>query len=226
MATVLPQRLAAPVSRRALEIRAHALAGHTVAELADALGVALPGASRRAKGFVGQLVERALGADPQARERPDFPELGVELKTIPVDAQNRPCASTFVCSIVMAQADAAEWEHATLAKRLACVLFVPVHQRQGQGLGARVFGRAKLWIPRPETALQLRADWEDLMGAIGSGRGDTLTAREGQYVQVRPKAANARVRTLGPSLDGVQSMLPLGFYLRPAFTRQIFAEVV
>lgn len=220
------QRLAAPVSRRALEVRAQALAGHQVAALAQALGVALPHNSVRGKGFVGQLVERALGADPQARERPDFPELGVELKTIPVDAQGRPCASTFVCSIAMAQADAAEWEHATLRQRLSCVLFMPVHQPKGAPLGARILGQAKLWTPKPQTTAQLRADWEDLMGAIGAGRGDTLTAREGRYVQVRPKAAHARVRTLGPSVDGVQSMLPLGFYLRPAFTREIFAGTV
>lgn len=228
MASDLSQRLAAPVSRRALEVRAHALAGHKVSALALALGIPLPPTSVHGKGFVGQLVERALGADPQARERPDFPELGVELKTIPVDAKGRPNASTFVCSIAMAQADAAEWEDATLRKRLACVLFVPVHQPADKQapLGERVLGQARLWTPAPETEAQLRADWEDLMGAIGAGRGDTLTAREGRYVQVRPKAANARVRTLGPSVDGVQSMLPLGFYLRPTFTRAIFLGTV
>lgn len=226
MASDLSQRLAPPVSRRALQVRAHALAGHSIADLAAALGVPLPPTSLRGKGFVGQLVERALGADPQARERPDFPDLGVELKTIPVDGQGRPCASTFVCSIAMAKADAAEWEEATLHKRLACVLFMPVHTPSNAALGARVLGRAKLWTPSPETQVQLRADWEDLIGAIGAGRGDTLTAREGHYVQVRPKAAHARVRTLGPSPDGVQSMLPLGFYLRPSFTRAIFAGEV
>ena len=80
------------------------------------------------------------------------------------------------------------------------------------------------WTPSPAVAAGLQADWEDLMGAIGAGRGGSLSAREGRWLQVRPKAAHAGVRTLGPSADGVAQMLPLGFYLRPTFTRQIFAE--
>lgn len=222
MATTLPQRLPAPASRRELAVRAAALKGHTVAELARALHLAVPPTSVRGKGFVGQLVELALGADPQARERPDFPALGVELKTIPVDAHGRPTASTFVCSIAMAAADRAEWATSTVAQRLACVLFVPVLPGATGDIGARAFGEARLWTPDAATSAALRDDWEDLMGAIGAGRGGSLTAREGQWLQVRPKAAHAQVRTLGPSPDGVAAMLPLGFYLRPAFTRRIF----
>jgi DNA mismatch repair protein MutH len=220
-----PNRLPAPVSRRALEVRAAALAGHTVAELAAALNAAVPANSRHAKGFVGQLVEHALGADPQARERPDFPDLGVELKTIPTDADGRPVASTFVCSIAMADADRAEWASSIVRHRLACVLFVPVLARPGEPIGERKLGTARLWTPSAAVIAGLRADWEDLIGAIGAGRGGSLTAREGRWLQVRPKAAHAGVRTLGPSSDGVARMLPLGFYLRPTFTRQIFAGV-
>src|SRR4051794_34533200 len=114
-----PQRQPPPESRRELEIRAAALAGCRVQALAEALRLPLPASHLRGKGFVGQLAERALGADPLAGERPDFPDLGVELKTLPVDARGRPVESTFVCSIDMGRADREEWDTSRLRLRLA-----------------------------------------------------------------------------------------------------------
>lgn len=220
-ATVL--RRPAPRGARELELRAQALRGHSVADLAQALGASLPATSPRGKGFVGQLVECALGADPCAGSRPDFPELGVELKTIPVNAQGLPLESTFCCSIHMASADQQTWESSRLRRRMAHVLWVPVHAQRGVPVGERRFGLARLWQPSAAQAALLKADWEDLMGAIGSGRGGTLTAREGRVLQVRPKAAHAQVKTLGPGPEGPQSLLPLGFYLRTQFTAELIA---
>ena len=71
-----------PKSLAELKIRAEALAGRSVRELATGLGFVVPEDNVRSKGFVGQLVEYALGADPSAGELPDFTGLEVELKTI------------------------------------------------------------------------------------------------------------------------------------------------
>jgi DNA mismatch repair protein MutH len=199
-------------------VRAQALAGCQVGELAAALGVPLPEQPRRAKGFVGQLVELALGADPLAYTRPDFPDLGVELKTLPVNACGVPSESTFCCSIAMADAAHAHWESARLRHRLGCVLWLPVHSAAVAQLCERRFGRALLWEPSDAQWQQLRADWEELMGSIGAGLGGQLSARIGVILQVRPKAAHAQVRCVGEGPDGLQSLLPLAFYLRRSFT--------
>jgi DNA mismatch repair protein MutH len=211
----MTQRRPPPATPRELEIRAEALTGHTVGEVAAALGVPLPRDPRRAKGFVGGLLERALGADPAAGEGPDFPALGIELKSIPLGARGRPAESTFVCSIRMSDADEQGRESSRLRRRLARVLFVPVDAARLAPLAARRFGAPSFWTPDAREEAALRADWEDLMGAIGAGRGGTLSAREGRVLQVRPKAASSAVRTLGP---GAEQTLPLGFYLRASFT--------
>ena len=216
-----PIRRPAPHSCRELELRAAALRDRTVAEVAQALHVPIPASSRQGKGFVGQLVERALGADPMAGAAPDFSTLGVELKTVPVDARGVPVETTFCCSIAMAHADQERWETSRLRRRLAHVLWMPVTAARLASLPDRRFGAARLWQPDADEEALLRADWEDLMGAIGAGRAGTLTAREGQVLQVRPKAAHAQARTLAPAVDGVSLTLPLGFYLRTQFTTHI-----
>ncbi len=201
-------------------VRAKALKGHSVGELARGLGVMVPEENRRAKGFVGQLVELALGADPDAGDLPDFPDLGVELKTIPFSKTGKPAESTFCCSVTMAHADREIWEESRLRLRLRRVLWVPVDGSKVAELGERRFHEPLLWVPDVDQEELLRADWEDLMGAIGAG--GNPGARVGQLLQIRPKAANSSVRTLGPSEDGSALTLPLGFYLRPTFTGSLF----
>jgi len=203
-------------------VRAAALEGRSIGEIAAALGTPLPLEPRRAKGFVGTLLERALGADAAAGDGPDFASLAIELKSLPVRG-GRPAESTFVCSIRMATADDETWATSRLRRRLARVLFLPVDAASVAPLPERRVAAAVLWSPSPADEALLRGDWEDLMGAIGAGRGGTLTAREGRVLQVRPKAATARVRTVAVGVDGPERTLPLGFYLRATFTGAILA---
>ena len=122
-ALVQPPR---PRSETELVIRARALAGRTIGEVAAELGLPCPLDLRRAKGFVGGLIERVLGADAGPRALPDFSALGVELKTLPVDAQGRPVESTFVCTIPLTEVANLEWEDSPVLRKLRRVLWVPV----------------------------------------------------------------------------------------------------
>jgi len=209
-----------------LRVRAEALAGRTVGEIARALGVTIDGEPLRNKGRVGELIERALGASAGSAATPDFPHLGVELKTVPVDERGAPRESTFVCSIRLDEADRASWERSAAQSKLAHVLFVPVEAAVGTALGERRVGRARFFRPTAAQEAVLRADFEDLVGRIGAGGADALTAREGRWLQVRPKAADGSVRTLAPAGDDglLVETGPRGFYLRRRFVAAILVD--
>ncbi|MEZ0310582.1 MAG: MutH/Sau3AI family endonuclease [Myxococcota bacterium] len=210
-----------PTSERELMIRADALAGHSVAEIAAGMGWPLPPDARRAKGFVGQLIEATLGSSPEAGELPDFLTLGIELKTIPLAPDGRPSESTFCCSIDMDSVDRELWETSRLRKRLARVLWVPVTAARFAPLPERRLGKPVIWSPSAEEDTTLRHDWESIAGVIGAG--GSVTAHVGAALQARPKAASSKVRTLGLAEDGLVRRLPLGFYLRTSFTASIVA---
>jgi DNA mismatch repair protein MutH len=210
-----------PRTETELVLRAEALAGRSLAEIARAHGVSLAGGGVRTKGKFGAAIERALGASAGSAARPDFPEIGVELKTIPLDEAGRARESTYVCTLPLADADRAEWATSWVRAKLACVLWVPI---LGEGADRRV-GRALLWRPTRAQEAALAADFDDIMGLVGVGRIEDLTARVGRYLQARPKAAHARVRTVawGPE-DERTTALPRGFYLRARFTQAILAD--
>ncbi len=211
-----------PRDEAELIARAAGLAGLTLAELATSFALPVPLDLRRAKGFVGGLLERALGASAGSRAVPDFPELHIELKTLPVDRSGSPVESTFVCTIPVTEIGQVEWEDSRVRRKLSKVLWVPVEGERVIAVGERRIGQALLYELTPEDESVLRADWEELAGYIGRGHVEALTGHLGKVLQIRPKAAHSRARRVGFDADGAPfAALPKGFYLRPSFTRNL-----
>ncbi len=70
-----------------------------------------------------------------------------------------------------------------------------------------------LWSPNEEEDRQLREDWEELMDMIVLGQVERITARHGEYLQIRPKAANAKALTEAIGARGERILtLPRSFF--------------
>lgn len=215
-------RLPPPRDETELVERARGWAGCTLAELAAATGDALPADARHAKGLVGQLVERVLGASAGTRATPDFDRLGIELKTIPVGPRGRPRESTFVCSLPLQQAADLEWETSPVRAKLGRVLWVPVEHAEGVAFGGRRLGAPLLWSPTGAEERVLREDWEEIVGRVGHGQAEAVSAHVGRALQLRPKAAHGAERRRAPEADGAWVLtVPRGFYLRARFTETV-----
>jgi DNA mismatch repair protein MutH len=212
----------APTSEAELLERALGLAGRQLGSLADDLGIASPPNLLHAKGWAGQLLERTLGATAASRAQPDFEAIGVELKTLPVDARGRPCESTFVCTIPLRVIGDEQFVHSRVWSKLRRVLWVPIQGDREIAPARRCIGHPLLWSPSAEESADLRCDWEEIAGRIGGGDVELLTGHVGRYLQVRPKARNASARRGGVDRDGAYvETLPRGFYLRARFTARI-----
>src|SRR5262245_21834048 len=107
----------------AILAHARALVGVTLAELADGLGLPVPVGNVRTKGWAGQIIERELGAGEGGRRGPDFAELGLELKTVPVGPSGAPLESTAVCHIDPTAIAGESWDSSYARRKLARVLF-------------------------------------------------------------------------------------------------------
>ena len=219
-----PSTPPAPQSEAELCERAHALAGMTLGALAERLAVPCPPDLRGHKGWIGNLMERALGADAGSRDEPDFAALGIELKTLPVNRHGRPVETTFVCTIPLSHVHETPWESSRVRRKLAHVLGVPVEGERVIPLAERRIGSALSWRMDATSEAKLRADWEELAGLIGRGAVEEISGRLGRYLQVRPKARDGSVRKRAIDAEGeLIETLPRGFYLRTQFTAQILA---
>lgn len=215
-----------PQTEDELMLRCQHLSGKTLGMLAAELAVIVPDNLLRHKGWVGNLLELYLGAEAGNKAEPDFVGLGIEMKTLPLNALGQPKESTYVCTVSMNQTGELSWQDSWIRRKLAHVLWVPVEADSGIPLAERYVGNAWLWQLNEEQDAILKRDWEELMDRIVLGEQSEITAKEGEYLQIRPKAANSKVLVNGISSSGSNERInPKGFYLRAVFTRQLLEQV-
>lgn len=211
-----------PQTLEQLLAQAQSIAGLTFGELADELHIPVPIDLKRDKGWVGMLLETALGATAGSKAEQDFSHLGVELKTLPINAEGYPLETTFVSLAPLVQNSGVKWENSHVRHKLSCVLWMPIEGSRHIPLRERHIGAPIFWKPTTEQERQLKQDWEELMDLIVLGKLEQITARIGEVMQLRPKGANSRAVTKGIGKNGeIIDTLPLGFYLRKEFTAQI-----
>lgn len=210
-----------PKSIICLEQRAQAIAGKTLGQLAEELSETVPSDLLRAKGWVGQLLEKALGATAGNRDIPDFPELGIELKTLPINEQGKPQESTYLCHVTLPLEEINFFQSRAWSK-LANVLWVPIQTLPHQPIKERLIGTPLFWSPSKTITQILKTDWDELTERMRLGYYENLSAHQGVYLQLRPKAANSQVLIQVTNHMGQAiSIVPRGFYLRADLTLHI-----
>ncbi|MDU4842258.1 MAG: DNA mismatch repair endonuclease MutH [Leclercia adecarboxylata] len=214
-----------PATEAALLQQAQRLAGYSLGELAALAGLPIPPDLKRDKGWTGILLELWLGASAGSKPEQDFAALGVELKTIPIDSLGRPLETTFVCVAPLTGNTGITWESSHVRNKLKRVLWIPVEGDRAIPLAARRVGAPLIWSPDEEEDRQLRLDWEELMDMIVLGQVERITARHGEVLQLRPKAANSKALTEAIGAHGEPILtLPRGFYLKKNFTGALLAR--
>lgn len=211
-----------PRTEAELLARCAELEGLSFAQLSMRLGFYIPEHTAQRKGWLGQAIEVALGTDAGNQALPDFQTLGIELKTLPLALNGKPTESTFVTTIPLLTIHQQQWANSQCYSKLKRILWIPIEGDTSIPYEHRRIGRGFLWSPNAQQEAILAADWNYLTLQIATGQLETLDARAGDYLQVRPKAANGKSLCFGFDAQGnkVQT-LPRGFYLRSSFTAQI-----
>jgi DNA mismatch repair protein MutH len=202
--------------------RCKGLSGLSFAQLALSLNLSIPTNPNQRKGWIGQAIEQALGADALNKAGPDFQHLAIELKTLPLAHTGKPTESTFITSIPLLTIHQQTWETSQCYAKLRRVLWIPIEGDTDIPYTQRRIGQGFLWSPNKEQEQILADDWNYLTLQVSTGYLETLDGRCGEYLQVRPKAADGKALCYGFDCEGNKvKTLPRGFYLRSCFTEKI-----
>jgi DNA mismatch repair protein MutH len=214
-----------PCSEQQLLSRAQSLAGLTLEQVASDLNLSVPESLRHNKGWIGNLLELALGATAGSKPQQDFPELGIELKSIPIDASGKPLETTYVCITPLTGIDGLTWSQSNIYNKLRKVLWIPILSEKSLNIAERQVGSPFIWQPDAIERQLMQQDWEEIMELIALGQITSITAKIGQVLQLRPKGANSKALTPAIGNNGEPIMtLPRGFYLKIPFTHQILTK--
>lgn len=205
--------------------KAQALAGLTLGALAQRLDCDLPQHLLQHKGRIGHILELALGAQAGSLAAPDFPALGVELKTIPVNQAGKPYESTYITVVPLPPKLGETFEQSLVYRKLAKVLWIPILAEPTLPIAERVIGWPYLWQPSAADWAVLSRDWDEFQDRIVHGHLASIDGRLGDYLQIRPKAAHARSLTTHIDADGsLGATLPRGYYLRAKVTEAVLSR--
>lgn len=206
--------------------RAYRIAGLPIALIAERLQKNVPQQLITNKGWLGQLLEHYLGASAASLAMPDFPHLGVELKTLPLSPEGIPLESTYISTVSLFHTVGAVWDESVVWKKLQRVLWIPIIGSRDTPIGERIIGNTFLWEPSIAHAGILKNDWEEHMEKISVGLLEQIKSSDGMYLQIRPKAADSHVLCATFDDQGAPAQtLPRGFYLRTRFTQEILNDV-
>jgi DNA mismatch repair protein MutH len=213
---------ATPKTESELIERCTYITGFSFAQLGLSLNLFLPTNPNQRKGWIGQAVELALGADGFNKACPDFQHLGIELKTLPISRIGKPTESTFITSIPLLTIHRQTWKTSQCYAKLRRILWIPVEGDTDIPYAQRRIGQGFIWSPNEEQEFILASDWNYLTLQMSTGYLETLSAKSGEYLQVRPKAAHGKSLCYGFDCEGNKvKTLPRGFYLRSSFTAKI-----
>ena len=215
----------APTSIDELMNRASEIAGLTLGDIAELNHLPVPKDLKRDKGWIGQLIEIELGATAGSKAEQDFQEIGVELKTIPINSMGKPLETTFVTFCPLMPPFASRFEDSIVFNKIQKVLWVPIEGERHIPIAQRRIGTPFLWQPDLQEFHKLKQDWEEIMEFITLGKVEQVTARHGEVIQLRPKAANSKALTDTIDENGcIKQVNPRGFYLKTSFTANILAK--
>ncbi len=204
--------------------RCYAIEGLSLQQLASSLGLFIPDHPSQRKGWAGLAIETALGATAGNKSTPDFCALGIELKTLPINHLGKPAESTFVTTIPLLTIHKQHWQVSQCFAKLKRVLWLPIEGDRRIPFPHRRIGRGVLWSPSVQDEAILARDWSEFTLMISTGLLAEIDASMGEYLQVRPKAANGKSLCYGFDEAGNKVLtLPRGFYLRSSFTMDIIS---
>ena len=212
-----------PNNEDELNDRCTTVEGLSFGQLSMGLDIPIPLNPSQRKGWVGQALELALGTDANNKAEPDFQQLGIELKTLPIAKSGKPTESTFITSIPLLTIHQQNWKSSQCFAKLKRILWIPIEGDTDIPYAQRRIGRGFIWSPDEAQEFILASDWNYLTLQIATGLLETIDATAGEYLQVRPKAANGKSLCYGYDSEGNKvKTLPRGFYLRSSFTAKIF----
>lgn len=211
------------------DLMSHArkLQGKTAAEIARLVGDA--GFTKQpkptGKSGTGPLVERFFGLKPNNQSEPDFPRLGIELKTLPMKQVSRGWTVKEPTSISMIDyhaVDAQSWAEAKVRPKIAKILWVPYEHHQEDIRKSR-FRAPFLWTPSRDDWTLFEVDYATVRGRVQAGRAHELSETLSRVLSARRKGAKNQMTSQPHSQVKASSR---AWALKTNFTRPILTRHV
>jgi len=186
------------------------------------------------KGASGLIVEQILGIKNNCRDEADLPEIGVEVKVLPLqinrDLSVKAKEPTQIQMINYCDVANEIWETAKIRKKINITFWIVyLAKKYGDRLTQDNYIIIDWYLDHPSqnTMDIFRKDWEYIRDMIAVGAADKLSCSMGVYIEPKTKGKNNRDVTDAP--DGKGGFLKArrrAFYYKKKYTNEkVISEI-
>jgi DNA mismatch repair endonuclease MutH len=208
-----------------LRNRAESLKDKFISELKPTLDV-------KDKGAIGKIIEEyGFGVKNNSESRPDFHEIGVELKVVPLKQPQKGLSvkeRTKVCLINYNQIVESSWETSHAKHKLDHILFVFYHYNKENHLESQIkdyyFFELKNQLEEPI----IQTDWHRTKQIVADGRAHELSESQNKILAASRSGAGGLEEHKNPTQPNTifQKHAPQrSFSLKPSYTNVIWNEL-
>lgn len=197
--------------------------GKTIGQLKAELGIER---DKMVKGTSGLIVENLLGIRNNNRDEADIPEIGCEIKILPLQRNRngdiKAKEPTAIQMINYMEVSQETWETAKLRNKINLTFWVAyLAKKDGVALNQNDYVIVDYFLDHPTDVQNgvFRQDWEEIRRYIVEGRADRLSCSMGVYLEPKTKGANNRDKTQAPDGQGGTLMARRrAFYYKKHYT--------
>lgn len=180
--------------------------GKTIGQIKDELSIER---SKMVKGASGLIVEKLLGFENNNRDSADIPEIGCEIKILPLqknrDGTIKAKEPTAIQMINYIEVAKETWETAKLRRKIALTFWVVyLAKTSGKAMEQNDYVIVDYFLDHPNDVQNgiFRKDWENIQEYIKTGRADQLSCSMGEYLEPKTKGKNNQDKTDAPDGKG------------------------
>lgn len=197
--------------------------GKTIGQLKAELGIER---DKMVKGASGLIVENLLGIRNNNRDEADIPEIGCEIKILPLQRNRngdiKAKEPTAIQMINYMEVSRETWETAKLRNKINLTFWVAyLAKKDGVALNQNDYVIVDYFLDHPTDVQNgvFRQDWEEIRRYIVEGRADRLSCSMGVYLEPKTKGASNRDKTQAPDGQGGTLMARRrAFYYKKHYT--------
>ena len=198
--------------------------GKTIAEIKESLFIG--DKCKMKKGASGLIVENLLGIENNNRDEPDIPQIGCEIKILPLqknrDGSIKAKEPTQIQMINYCEVAKETWETAKIRTKINLTFWVVYLAKENSKTKPQDdYVIVDYFLDHPSDSQKevFKADWEEIQSYIIRGDADKLSCSMGIYLEPKTKGANNQDKTDAPDgKGGITRARRRAFYYKKNYT--------
>lgn len=186
----------------------------------------------KGKGAIGNIIEReGFGIANNNDARPDFEELGIELKVLPLKKNAKGGYSvkerTKVCSINYKELIKENWDKSHARHKLDKILFVFYHYDKEDNNNSEILDYLLFQLENSDEPL-IKSDWERTKGLVEEGKAHLLSESQNVVLAASRSGAGKLDEKKWPDQPNQtlsKKARQRAFSLKPSFTKVLWSEL-